>query len=534
MNCQNNKIKYFLYARKSTESDDKQIQSIDDQINFLKRKSKDLGLEIKEIFFEAKSAKKPGKRSGFNRMIEKLEAGEANGILCWQVNRLARNLEEGGKIINLLQTGIIKSIRTYEKEHLPEDNVLLLCVEMGVSNQYSIDLSKNVKRGLKSKMEKGWRPGLPPLGYVNDFINKTIIKDDERFDLIKKVWDLMLEGKYTPPKILDIVNKKWGFTTRRYKRIGGNSLSRSGIYAIFTNIFYTGHFLDNNSELRVGSHEPMITLEQFDKVQFMLGRKGKPRPKKYFFPFSGMIRCDECGCLFTAETKRKLIKSTGEVKEYTFYHCTKKKPNYKCSNTKHIRDIRIEQQIEIEINKLRILPEFRKWAIEAVQSDIEHQKYDLQKITDNVNKSLGEVEAHINKLVEMRFKDQISDEEYNLKRTELLNRKARLREELTNIQSRTDETLELSEKAFDFITYAHTWFNEGTADDKKSILMTLGSNLVVKDGILKIQLAEWLNPIFTDYKTYEKEYLTLEPAETLMPTGTEGRLSSIRTDWLGR
>ncbi len=528
----NEKIEYVIYARKSTEDDKRQVQSIDDQVRIVKELANNQNLNIKEIYTESKSAKEPG-RPVFEKMMQEVEDGKYNGILCYHLNRLSRNPIDSGRISWLLQKGKIKSIVTPYKRYNPEDNVLLFNIESGEANQFVRDLSHLVKRGLKSKVEKGWRPGLPPLGYVNDLINKTIVKDPERFILIKKIWELMLEGKYTPPKILEIVNKTWGFTTRKYRKIGGNSLSRSGIYAILTNVFYTGYF-NSKGELKKGNHEPMITLEQFDKVQFLLGREGKPRPKKYVFPFTGMIRCEECGCLFTAETKRKLIKSSGEVKEYTFYHCTKKKPNYKCSNTKHVRDTKLEEQIEIEINNLRILPEFRKWAIEAVHSDIENEKNNIGKMAESVNKALKDTETQIDRLIEMKYKDQLTDDEYNEKKTNLVNRKTRLREELRSLELQADESLELSEKAFDFITYAHTWFNEGTIEDKKSILMTLGSNLLVKDGILKIQPAEWLNPIITDYKTYESEYLTLEPEEKLAATGTEGRLSSIRTRWLGR
>lgn len=530
------KINYVIYARKSTEDDKRQVQSIEDQIKIVKEIAKNQNLSIKEICTESKSAKEPG-RPTFNKMIEEIEEGKYDGILCYHLNRLSRNPIDSGRISWLLQKGKIKRIITPYKTYNPEDNVLLFNIESGEANQFVRDLSHLVKRGLKSKIEKGWRPGLPPLGYLNSKIKKRgendIYPDQERFDLIKKMWELMLTGKYTPPKILEIVNEKWGFTTRKFSKIGGNGLSRSGIYAIFKNIFYAGYFY-SKGELKKGSHKPMITLEQFDKVQFLLGRKGKPRPKKHTFPFTGQIRCEECGCLFTAETKRKLIKSTGEVREYTFYHCTKKKLGYKCSNTKHVRAEDLEKQIEIEINKLTILPEFRQWAIEAVYEDIEFEKNNIQKMLESLNKAIEETEAQINRLVEMRYKDLLTDDEYIEKRNELVNKKTKLREELRSLELQADESLELSEKAFDFVTYAHTWFNEGTLEDKKSILMTLGSNLTIKDGILKIQLAEWLNPILLDYKDYKKEYLALEPEERLTATGTEGRLSSIRTRWLGR
>ncbi|HXF29597.1 MAG TPA: recombinase family protein, partial [Chlamydiales bacterium] len=97
------KIKYFLYARKSLESEDRQVQSIEDQISRLKDLAANLGLEIKEILTEAKSAKKPYNRTVFSEMIKRIEKGEAGGILCWQINRLSRNPIDSGTLSWLLQ-----------------------------------------------------------------------------------------------------------------------------------------------------------------------------------------------------------------------------------------------------------------------------------------------------------------------------------------------------------------------------------------------------------------------------------------------
>ena len=148
-------------------------------------------------------------------MMERIENGEADGILCWQINRLSRNPIDSGKLSWLLQQGILKSIQTIDRQYLPEDNVLLFNVESGMANQFILDLSKNTKRGLQSKLEKGWLPNVAPLGYCNDTQNHTIAKDPERFNLVRKMWDLMLTGSYTPPKILDIATNEWSFRTRK-------------------------------------------------------------------------------------------------------------------------------------------------------------------------------------------------------------------------------------------------------------------------------------------------------------------------------
>ncbi len=365
------KTEYFVYARKSSESEDRQVQSIDDQVNRLKQVASAINLKVVDTITEAKSAKKPNNRPLFTEMLRRLEKGEANGILCWQLNRLSRNPVDSGEIQWLLQQGIIKSIRTPDREYLPEDNALIYAVESGTANQYIIDLKKGVRRGLQSKLEKGWMPGSAPLGYLN---TKTeirgenyIVKDEERFSLIRKAWDLMLTGHYTPPQIAEILNNKWGFRTRQTKRKGGRPMAKSTIYAIFTNQFYTG-LVPYMGQVYEGKHEPMITVDEFDRVQVILGRKGKPRPKRHTFAFTGCIHCGECDCMVTAIEKTKIIKRDNALKTFIYYYCTRQKKDTPCSQRKVISGDNLELAIENEIEKYTILPQFRDWAIEILNS----------------------------------------------------------------------------------------------------------------------------------------------------------------------
>ena len=104
------KPKYFLYARKSTEDDDKQIMSIEAQLFELREYARRENLEILEEFQESKSAKKPG-REVFGEMMMRLERDEATGILAWHPDRLARNSIDGGRIIYAVDTSKIISLR---------------------------------------------------------------------------------------------------------------------------------------------------------------------------------------------------------------------------------------------------------------------------------------------------------------------------------------------------------------------------------------------------------------------------------------
>ena len=514
--------RYFIYCRKSSESEDRQVLSIESQINELKKLALRLKLPVVDLLSESKSAKEPG-RPVFNEMIKKIDQGKAEGIICWKLDRLARNPIDGGQISWMLQQGDIQHIQTYDRSYYPQDNVLIMGVELGMANQFILDLSKNVKRGLKTKAEKGWQPGLAPLGYLNDKSRgkgKTeIIKDPDRFNLVKKMWQLMIAGRYSPPKILDIANNRWGFRTAH-----GKLLSRSGIYRIFTNPFYYGWFEypRASGNWYKGSHQPMITVEQYDKVQVLLGRNGRPRPKTRSFAFTGLIRCGECGAMVTAEEKNQAICSICRYKfssnhkltcpkcqtpvekmksptilKYVYYHCTKRK-NPKCSQGSiEIREL--EKQIDEYLSRIHISESFKNWAIKYLKEENKREVSSRETIFASQRKAYDTCLKKLNNLFQLKISplntdgNLLSDEEYAKRKAELIKEKARLEEILNDTSGRVERWLEDAEKTFDFACYARKWFAKGSLQEKARILQSLGSNLTLKNKKLYIQLKK---PLF--------------------------------------
>jgi DNA invertase Pin-like site-specific DNA recombinase len=193
-------------------------------------------------------------------MMQRLARGEAQGVLCWKLDRLARNPVDGGAVIWAIRQhhiAIVTPSNTYGQD---EENTILMYLEFGMAQKYIDDLSKNVKRGLKAKVEHGWLPALAPLGYLNTHNlaqgERTLIPDPERFSLVRRMWDLMLTGRSTPPQILAMATHDWGFRSRPMRKRGGTPLSQSGIYKLFTNPFYAGMF-HYNGQLYQGRHAPM-------------------------------------------------------------------------------------------------------------------------------------------------------------------------------------------------------------------------------------------------------------------------------------
>ena len=236
-------MRYFLYARKSTDVEDKQVMSIEAQLIELRALARRDGLDIAEEYIEKRSAKIPG-RPVFEEMLKRIEKGEAQGIVCWKIDRLSRNPVDSGRISWLLQQSVVQKITTHDRAYLPHDNVLLMSVEFGMANQYIRDLSVNVTRGLRHKARLGIYPSIAPLGYLNDPRTKTIAVDRKKSKIVLAGFELYAQNG---SRLEDVANFlfqhgiKTG-ATRGWSKGGGKPLKRDQISFLLSNPFYYGHF----------------------------------------------------------------------------------------------------------------------------------------------------------------------------------------------------------------------------------------------------------------------------------------------------
>ena len=190
-------IKYIAYCRKSTDEKDKQVLSIDAQIAELKEFAKKQNLEILDFVCESRTAKTIG-RPLFASVLKRIKKGEAQGIISWHPDRLARNSVDGGRIIYLLDTGKLIDLKfpSFWFENSPQGK-FVLNIAFGQSKYYVDNLSENVKRGMRHKVRIGVWPVQAPLGYLNDKNTKTIMVDPVRSKIIKKVFEIFSSGNHS-------------------------------------------------------------------------------------------------------------------------------------------------------------------------------------------------------------------------------------------------------------------------------------------------------------------------------------------------
>lgn len=362
--------KFFLYARKSTDVEDKQVLSIDAQLTELREYAVRENIEISAEYVEKQSAKIPG-RPIFNKMMKEIETFGGN-ILAWNPDRLARNSVDGGKVIYLLNTGKLASLKfpTFWCDNTSQGK-FMLNMAFGQSKYYVDSLSENTKRGLRQKVRMGIFPSQAPVGYLNDSRTKTIVVEKRKSKIVRLAFERYVKGNQRLEDIAEFLAKS-GVTTRTGKRI-----SKTKASFILSNPFYIGLF-KYGGEIHEGKHEPIISKKLFDEAQEMLKKRGQPerKPQNKPQPFCGLISCASCGMMITAENKTKRQKN-GNIHHYVYYRCTKKSKTQKCSELS-LRSEEVDKQLSSLIQKVS-LP--KDWAEELNRLALQDHGKSAQSLT---------------------------------------------------------------------------------------------------------------------------------------------------------
>ena len=542
------KLIYAQYSRKSSESKEKQALSIDEQNEECQKAVDKDNLTVSHIFEESKSAFKPNNRPEFTRMIELIEAGKINAILTWKPDRLCRNPREGGILLQLLQDGVLQEIRSTDGEKYTQDSDhLILQIHFGMANQYSRNLSKNVRRGnhyIFHNKRKWIGPAKP--GYYNYYDEaakeKKIGVDEERFPLLQNAMKLIISGTHTPMEALDVLNNKWKFRSRARGSKGGLPMAKSGWYRILTDSYFYGLMVRSEGEV-IGTHKPMLTEDEFDTLQVRLGRKGKPRMARHEFAYKHVLKCGECDGSVTAEEKMQIICSSCKQKfhkgkltnscskcgllieemknpkilHYVFYHCTKRVTKTCSQGSVTLKNL--EDKIKTELDKFELSEEFRDWCIDHLNELNDKEEVDIRSIKENLVKQMENCDKALAKLTRLRIsRENIANSAemekfYNDEEERLLKERKDTMKQIDTVDKKQEDWYFQSKETFNFACSAKYQFETGDVRTKTYILSKLGSKLTILDRSLQISGDRPYFLIEKAKKEIEDIIFALEPKE---------------------
>ena len=463
------KTQCVLYARKSTEEDDQQIMSIEAQLFELREFAERERIEIVKEFTEAKSAKKPG-RDGFAKMLTMIETSKKPlGILAWHPDRLARNSVDGGKIIYLVDTGAITSLRfpQFWFEPTPQGKFMLQ-VAFGQSKYFSDNLVENVKRGIRQKLRRGEWLTLAPLGYVNNYKTKNIEPHPVYSQVIRKAFEEYATGKYTLVGLAEFLAEH-GIVQKK-----GTPLAKVSVVKMLTNRAYLG-FIKHCGEWHNGNFEPILSPTLFEAVQKVLTSRKKPRKSKVALPFAftGFAKCGECGCAITAQYATNRFGT-----RYTYYRCTKK--NGKCA-----QPYTQEKVLAAQLQTLLQTVSLPLAEIEGMEKRIDEWEKESISARGNVAQNLKEKiranEEKLNKLVSVFLDGDIEREMYLQRKDLLMREKAGLLESESNFGQQRKNWVEPLRSFVLSLKMAADLEKTSSHLEWKKFFQKIGSNPEIKD-----------------------------------------------------
>jgi site-specific DNA recombinase len=455
-------MKYILYCRKSTDNEDKQVLSLQSQKIELERLAEREGFDIVATMTESKSAKEPG-RPVFNDMLTRIAAGEAEAILCWKIDRLTRNPVDGGQIQWLLQKGMIKSIRTFERSYSPSDNVLLMSIEQAMATQYLRDLSENVKRGNRTKLERGEWPSYAPFGYKNDRVNKTILVDENRAPYIRRAFELYATGGYGLNQIVDILYSE-GFRSKT-----GGKVFKNQIHHFLNSKFYIG-LMDRQGKLYQGKHEPLVSKATYDRVQEVLHGRLRPCMQKHFYSARGFLKCDLCGCMITATT----------AKGRKYYYCTNGKGNCEV-HKKYLTEEKTDLLVSKLFEKLDMNEEYIRLCADAFREEEEGSITYEDMRPEAIQKELDTLTLKESRLTDSMASGVLKFDLYEEKMRDIQNARVEFKSQLKEIEKEKKGNVTFEQVLDVFIegSRAAKRYLEVGEQEKRTMLEKLLSNASV-------------------------------------------------------
>jgi site-specific DNA recombinase len=465
-----------IYARVSSKEQEKEGFSIPAQLKLLKEYAAAQGFSIAQEYVDVETAKQT-RRAAFGEMIDFLKARPAvRVLLAEKTDRLYRNLKDWVTIdeleveIHFPKEGVVLSreLRSSEK--------FMHGIKVLMAKNYIDNLSEEARKGLLEKAEQGIWPTKTPLGYRNitgPDGKKVIAADPGVGPIISKLFEWYARGNIS----LKEVSKKAQADGLVFRKSGAK-VPVSTVHTILRNRLYTGQF-EWNGKVYQGKHEPLVSIELWERVQDVLDRRfaKKANRGKHDFAFSALIACHACGCAVVGEIKKE---------RYVYYHCTgyadKCQGNPATCRRRYVREEALEQQFTEMLGRLKFDDEVLEWVRDALHAShaderreheeaIKRHQAEYKRLQDRINAMYVD---KLDGLVDAAFFERMSNqwrEEQN-----------RCLREIERLQAADRSYMDEGVQLLELAQNAQRLFAKQEPREKRRLLNFLLSNCTWEDG----------------------------------------------------
>ena len=510
----------ILYCRVSSKEQEEKGYSLEAQEKLLCSYAERNNLVISKIFKISESASGKQIRTTFNEMLRYIKKGKINIILCEKIDRLTRNLKDGAVISDWVSSDPTKEVHFVKENFVVSQNTkahenLVWDMKVAIARFYTNNLSEEVKKGQKAKLESGWLPSGYKLGYkiIGEKGHKTYVPDEKIAPYIKRAFELYNSGNYTIKRLVETLDKE-GLRNKN-----NNKVNKSTLHRLISDPFYCGYIIWNGEEYE-GKHKKIISESLFNEVQDKLKRKYKAgQLKKHYHVFKGLVKCAECGCLVSWETQ----------KNHNYGRCKGFKP---CIRTGYIRQEVIEEKLDDLMKKIKPKDEVvLDWINRALKEKHQDKKDYSQNTRESLNLALKKMENRLDRIYEDKLDEIISVEYYKMKFKEFSKKKKEILEEMGKLEKRVDNYyeigMEIHELAFTALEKYHS--TKATFDDKRTLVNRIFRDLELNsDKTLNVKytpafefLSEWIPKLNATSELLKKSSFyrktgTLVPAHPIL------------------
>lgn len=486
----NQPLRLVMYLRKSSEAEDRQQLSIPAQERELRELAARQGLlVVGEPIAEAMSAKRPG-RPGFAELMQRITKRQADGILVWALDRLARNPIDGGSLMWALGERQIQTIVAPDRSYTGSgDDKLMMSIMFGMATKYSDDLSKNVKRGNRQALVNGRWPGLLPIGYMRRQPDKAVIPDPDRWAKVRQLWDLRLTGT-SVESICKQARTELDLKTPLRGTHGCRFLSMSETYHMFANGFYAGQMRYGGEEY-VGAHPPMVTAAEFARVRDMTrGRNCTPPDQCLHFRYGRLLRCGSCGATVTAENTTNRY-----GKRYVYYHCGRKQRFKVFCPERSVEEANLEQQILAFVSELTLPGDVAALILDELQYQLDCGAAAQARVANlaQLRRRLAKADESLVSLRRIRVEGEISADDFKADQEHYLAERERIADQIRSIGNQG--IIEPLRRHVSLLNNAKSRFEAADDAKRRVFLLEVASNFSLMDRKLLILAKEPLEAL---------------------------------------